>query len=58
MNKFLTLIHTVARKETLIKYEEQWSKIRDPIRSKSNISHNDDEIYVKIKFNLDETRTI
>ena len=44
------------------KYEELRSKTRDPIRSITNCSHNNsennDENYMKIKFNLDDDFTL
>ena len=40
------------------KYEELWSKVPDQIRTITNNSHNDDEKYMKIKFNLDDDLTL
>ena len=39
-NKCLALVPTDESKDTLKKYEEIWSKIRDLIRSVSNGVHN------------------
>ena len=36
------------------KYEEQWNKIKDAVRSITNNSDNYEEKYMKIKFNLDD----
>ena len=38
----------------MMKYEEQWSKIRDLIRSITKNSDQYDEKYMKIKFNVDD----
>ena len=35
-------------------YEELWNKIRDLIRSLTKKSNDYDEIYMKIKYNLDD----
>ena len=43
----------VPTDDTLKKYEEMWSKIKDLIRSITNTSHDYDEKYIKIKFNSD-----
>ena len=40
------------------KYDELWSKVPDQIRTITNNSHNDDEKYMKIKFNLDDDLTL
>ena len=40
--KYLILISTDEMKDTLKKYEEIWSKIKDLIRSKSNKSNDYD----------------
>ena len=50
----MTLVPTDKSKDTLKKYEELWSKIRDLIRSITNTKDNYDEKYVKIKFNSDD----
>ena len=52
-NKCLTLVPTNEKKDTHKKYEELWNKIRDLIRSITNISDNYDEKYMKIKFHSD-----
>ena len=49
----MTLVHTNESKDTLQKYEEVWSKIRDLIRSITNNLDNYDKKYMKIKFNSD-----
>ena len=43
----------VPTDDTLKKYEEMWSKIKDLISSITNTSHDYDEKYIKIKFNSD-----
>ena len=53
-NKYLTLVPTNEIKETIKKYEELWSKIRNLIRSITKNSDAYDEKYMKIKFNLDD----
>ena len=56
-NKYLTLVPSEESKDTLKKYEELWSKIKDLIRSITNSLHNTvnfDEKYIKIKFNSDD----
>ena len=40
-------------KEKIKKYEEQWIKIRDLIRSITKNLNNYDEKYIKIKFDSD-----
>ena len=51
LNKF----PTNERKEIIKKYEGLWSKIRDWISSiTQNYDDDDDERYVKIKFNSDD----
>ena len=50
----MTLDPTDVNKETLKKYEELWSKIRDLIRSITNNSDDYDEKYMKMKFNSDD----
>ena len=60
-NKYLTLGPTDERRDTLKKYEELRSKIKNLIRSITNHLHNCkfnnsnifDEKYMKIKFNTD-----
>ena len=47
--KYLTLVSTDESKDTLKKCEELWNKIRDFIRSVSNIPDNYDERYMNIK---------
>ena len=53
-NKYLTLVSTDERRETVEKYEELWNKIRDLIRSITDNSDNYDEKYMKIKSNSDD----
>ena len=43
-SRYLTLVSTKKSKEKIKKYEEQWSKIRDLIRSITKNSDNYDEI--------------
>ena len=50
-NTYLTLISTDGSKDTIKKYEELWSKIRNLIRLIANNSNIYDEKYMKIKFN-------
>ena len=50
-NKYLTLVSTNESKEKNKKYEEQWIKIRDLIRSITKNSDDYNENYKKIKFN-------
>ena len=50
----MTLIPTDESKDTLKKYEELWTKIRDITRSKTNNSDNYDDKYMKIKLFLDD----
>ena len=60
--KCLTLVSAYENKDTLKRYEELWSKIRDLIISITNCLHNsnlnnsvnNDEKYMKIKLNLDD----
>ena len=47
------LVSADESKDTLKKYEELWSKIRDLIRPKTNSSDNYDKKYLKIRFNSD-----
>ena len=56
--KYLQLVPTGESKETLKKYEELWNKIKDLIRSITNNTHNDDEKYMKIKFDSDNELTL
>ena len=53
-NKYWTLFPTYESKDTLQKYKELWSKIRDLIKSITNNSDNHDEKYMKINFNSDD----
>ena len=39
VNKYLTLVTTTESKEIMRKYEELWTKIKNPIRSKTNSSN-------------------
>ena len=48
----MTLVSTDEIKNTLEKYEELWTMIRDLIRSKTDDSDDYDEKYMKIKFNF------
>ena len=48
-NKYLTLVPTNESKDTIKKYENLWSKIRD-----LHNSDNYDEKYMKINFNSDD----
>ena len=50
-NKYLTLVPTNENKKKLQKYEKQWSKIIDLIRSIAKNSDDYDEKYMEIKFN-------
>ena len=52
-NKYLTLLPTNESKE-IIKNYEMWSKIRCLISSISKNSHDYDDKYMKIKFNLND----
>ena len=52
-SKYLMLV-PAERKEKIKKYEEQWSKIRDLIRSITKNSDNYFEKYMKIKSNSDD----
>ena len=47
----LIVVPAEENKDTLKKYEELWTKIRDLIRSKTNNSDDYDENYMKTKFN-------
>ena len=61
-NKYLTLVSTDERKDTLLKYEELWSKIKDCIRSisssKLDNTDNYDGKYMKINFNSDDNLSL
>ena len=48
------LVPTDKSKDTLKKYEEQWTKIRYIVRSTSNDSDDYGKQYMKIKFNSDD----
>ena len=48
-NRQLTLGPTDESKDKLKRYEEMWSKIKDPVRSTNNKSDYYDEKYMKIK---------
>ena len=50
----MILVPTDESKDTLKKYKEMWSKVRDLIRSITNNSEDYDEKYMKIKFNSDD----
>ena len=52
-NKYLTLVATNESKEKPKKFEDQWFKITDLIRSITKIYDAYDEKYMKIKFNSD-----
>ena len=49
-NQYLTLTPINKRKDTVKKYEELWSKIRDAVCLTSSDSDDDDKKYIKIKF--------
>ena len=53
-SKYSTLVPTNEHKEEIKKHEELWSKIRDLIRSITKNSDDNDEKYMKIKFNSDD----
>ena len=53
-SKYLTLVSTDETKDTLKKHRELWNKIRDLIKSITNISDDYDEKYMKIKCNSDD----
>ena len=53
-NKYLTLVRTNESKEKTKKYEELWIKIRDLIRSITEILDDYDEKYMKIKSHSDD----
>ena len=50
----MTLVSTDETKDTLKKHRELWNKIRDLIKSITNISDDYDEKYMKIKCNSDD----
>ena len=50
----MILVPTDESKDTLKKYKEMWSKVRDLIRSITNNSEDYDEKYMKIKSNSDD----
>ena len=53
-HKYLTLVLTNESKGKIKQYEELWIKIRDLIRSITKNSDDNDEKYMKIKFNSDD----
>ena len=53
-NEYLTLVPTNKNIDTIRKYEELWSKIRDLIRSITKNLDDYDKKYMKIKFNFDD----
>ena len=53
-SKYSTLVPTNEHKEEIKKHEELWSKIRDLIRSITKNSDDNEEKYMKIKFNSDD----
>ena len=53
-SKYLTLVPANESKEIIKGYEELWSKTRNLIRSITKNSDDDDEKYMKIKFNSDD----
>ena len=53
-NKYFTLVSNDRNKDTIKKCTEFWNKIKNLIRSMTNISDDYDEKYMKIKFNLDD----
>ena len=53
-NKYLTLVPTDESNDIMKKSEELRCKIRDLIGPITNNSEDYDEIYMKIKFNLDD----
>ena len=52
--KYLKLVLTEKTKDTLKKYEELRSKIRDLLRSITNDADDCNEKYIKIKFDSDD----
>ena len=48
------LLSVKESEDTLKKYEELWSKIRDLVRSITSNLDSYDEKYIKIKINLDD----
>ena len=57
-NKYLTLVPTDEIKDTWKKYEEKWNKIKDLIRSVTNVPGDYDEKHIKIIFNSDHNLTL
>ena len=53
-NRYLMLLSVKESEDTLKKYEELWSKIRDLVRSITSNLDSYDEKYIKIKINLDD----
>ena len=53
-NKYLTLISSIESKETINKYQELWSKIRDLISSITKNSYYYEQKYMHIKLNSDD----
>ena len=53
-NKYFTLIPTDESEDTLKKYGDLWTKIRNLINSKTNNSDDYHNKYVKIKSDLDD----
>ena len=53
-NQYLTLILINKRKDTVKKYEELWTKMRDVACLTSSDSDDDDKKYIKIKFDSDD----
>ena len=53
-NQYLTLTLINKRKDTVKKYEELWTKIRDVVCLTSSDSDDDDKKYIKIKFDSDD----
>ena len=53
-NKYFTLIPTDESEDTLKKYGDLWTKIRNLINSKTNNSDDYHNKYMKIKLNLDD----
>ena len=54
----MALNPTDEGKDTLKMSDELWNNIRDLIRSITNDSSNNDEKYMKIKFNSDDDLTL
>lgn len=53
-NQYLTLTLINKRKDTVKKYEELWTKIRDVVCLTSSDSDDDDKKYIKVKFDSDD----